>query len=110
MELEPEPEPGPESEPEPKPELEPQLFKSRNWNRNRYHNFSKVGTGTVKNCYGSTTVAARYSIVAYCTASKSMRDRKLQFCCHVFTIQQATQNNGKIMDMFLPLDARCKLP
>jgi hypothetical protein len=33
-------------------EPEPELFKSRNRNRN----FSKVGTGTVKNSYGSTTL------------------------------------------------------
>ena len=32
--------------------LEPLLFKSRN----RNHNFSKVGNGTVKNSYGSTTL------------------------------------------------------
>ncbi len=48
------------------PEPEPYLFKSRNRNRNhnffksrnRNHNFSKVGigTGTVKNSYGSTTL------------------------------------------------------
>jgi hypothetical protein len=33
-------------EPEPKPESDPQLVKSRNWNRN----LSKVGTGTVRFC------------------------------------------------------------
>ncbi len=48
--------------------------------------------------------AARYSWVAYCHASYSMRDMKLlptgEVCCHVFTIQLATQNNGKIVDMW----------
>ncbi len=51
------------------PEPEPELFKSRNRNQNHNffksrnrtpnHNFSKVGTGTgtVKNSYGSTTLA-----------------------------------------------------
>ncbi len=38
------------------PEPEPQCVKSRNWNRNRNRNFSKVGTGTVKNSYGSTAL------------------------------------------------------
>ncbi len=45
-------------------EPEPELFESRNrnhnffksQNRNRNQNFSKVGTGTVKNSYGSTTL------------------------------------------------------
>jgi hypothetical protein len=39
---------------ETQPEPEPKLFK--NWNRN---NFSKVGTGTVENIYGSTMLIAK---------------------------------------------------
>jgi hypothetical protein len=35
------------------PEPKPQLVKSRNWN------FSKVGTGTVNNSYGSTTLVQK---------------------------------------------------
>ena len=38
-------------------EPEPELFESRNRNQN-HNNFSKVGTGTVKNSYGSITLIA----------------------------------------------------
>ncbi len=47
----------PETEPEPKPDLEPEPNRNRNWN------FSKIGTGTTINQYGSTSLGGNGSIV-----------------------------------------------